>query len=286
MHLGLLSYFAILFAFIALELATRRFTPAYASRRELLIDLSFLFSATVVIGPLLAWFLAWLEHTLFPAYAGVLAGTPVWLQFLAFLLCEDMVQYWYHRSVHRVPALWPLHLAHHSAPYMNSLVTYRNSFFYILLFPNIWLASVLVYLGFGEVFLVYSLIKAVVTIGAHSAIRWDRFLYRHRALQPLAWLVERSISTPATHFAHHAAVENDGVGHHSGNFGNLLFFWDVLFGTALISRRYPVAFGLEANSPDAQRPWSELMFYPLRRRARTAPAQDPGLAAQAAPVRS
>ena len=35
-----------------------------------------------------------------------------------------------------------------------------------------------------------------------------------------------------------------------GNYGNLLFFWDVLFGTAKITRRYPAAFGVE-NLPPA-----------------------------------
>jgi hypothetical protein len=30
-----------------------------------------------------------------------------------------------------------------------------------------------------------------------------------------------SISTPTTHFAHHALHEGDGIGHCSGHFGNL-----------------------------------------------------------------
>ena len=37
--------------------------------------------------------------------------------------------------------------------------------------------------------------------------------------------------------------------HYKGNFGNLLFFWDVLFGTAKITRRYPETYGVENLAP-------------------------------------
>lgn len=45
---------------------------------------------------------------------------------------------------------------------------------------------------------------------------------------PLAWLVERVISTPSTHFAHHGLTAEDGISHPNGNYGNLLFLLDVL----------------------------------------------------------
>ena len=64
-------------------------------------------------------------------------------------------------------------------------------------------------------------------------------------LHPLAWVLERTISTPATHWAHHALTNDDGIGHYKGNFGNLLFVWDMLFGTAKITRRYPANVGLQ-----------------------------------------
>ena len=40
------------------------------------------------------------------------------------------------------------------------------------------------------------------------------------------WVVERVISTPATHAAHHGFSESDGVTHYHGNFGNFLFLWE------------------------------------------------------------
>ena len=78
------------------------------------------------------------------------------------------------------------------------------------------------------------------------------------------WLVERLISTPSTHSAHHGKHKDDGVTHYKGNFGNLLFFWDVLFGTAKITRKYPEKIGVENLEPVSA---SEQLFWPLVRKA-------------------
>lgn len=47
---------------------------------------------------------------------------------------------------------------------------------------------------------------------SHSPLLWP--LYRVKALEPLMWLVQRTISTPTTHFAHHAMTNADGIGHY------------------------------------------------------------------------
>lgn len=53
------------------------------------------------------------------------------------------------------------------------------------------------------------------------------------------WMIEQTISTSATHWARHALTNTGSIGHYKGNFGNLLSFWDMLFGTAHITRKYP-----------------------------------------------
>ncbi len=247
------------------EFVTGRYRIRGISLNNWIVDFGTYGLNKALIPPVTAFLIAALTTHLLPRSAHALAGTPVWLQFLSFVVLEDMVQYWYHRSVHTFPRLWGLHLAHHAAPYMGVRMTSRNSFLYSLLFPNHFTAGVLVYLGFGEVYVVYTTIKNIVTTAAHSELRWDAFLYRYRVLKPFAWVIQRSISTPTTHFAHHALHEGDGVGHYSGNFGNLLFFWDVLFGTALISQKYPPAFGLEPDPVRGPEPWYVQIFYPLFR---------------------
>ena len=52
--------------------------------------------------------------------------------------------------------------------------------------------------------------------------------------------------------AHHGRHMDDGVTHYKGNYGNLLFFWDILFGTARITRKYLEHYGVENLAPVAQ----------------------------------
>ena len=121
----------------------------------------------------------------------------------------------------------------------------------------------LTFLGFGPVYAGYIVVKVFVILGAHCAWRWDEPLYRVKALRPLMWVVERTISTPATHWAHHALTNTDGVGHYKGNFGNFLFLWDVLLGSAHITRRYPEKVGLQDDLVYGQERWYHQMFFPL-----------------------
>lgn len=256
---------AVFGAYIVAELLLGRFWPKNANARENWLDILAASQAWFLVGPLVVYFTAAIERWLLPEYADRLADTPVWMQALAFLVADDMVQYWWHRSSHKWPLLWGMHKFHHSPPFMGVRVIWRNGFFYDLLMPNLYLSGVLVYLGFGEVYFWYYLVKLIVTMGAHSELRWDAWLYKHRALAPLAWLVERSVSTPATHFAHHALTDKDGVGNPNGNFGNLLFFWDVLFGSARITRRYPQEFGVPVPPGTKPDSWYVYIFYPIFR---------------------
>ena len=212
---------------------------------------------------------------LLPDMRGAWSGVPWWAMVGIFLVADDMTQYWWHRISH-TPLLWPLHRAHHSARYMSIRMTYRNNFFYYMLMPGLWMAGALLYLGLGAVYVPYLVVKIAVILGAHCAWRWDEPLYRVRALRPVMWLLERTISTPATHRAHHAITNTDGIGHYKGNFGNLLFVWDILFGSALITRQYPATVGLQDDVLFGEEDWKDQMFYPLSRSTREHSALRPG----------
>lgn len=186
----------------------------------------------------------------FPQYQGALAGIGFLPALALFLVFEDMMQYWWHRASHTFPWLYNLHRAHHNARYMSVRLVYRNNIIYYALMPSLWFAGTLIYLGLGWFYAGYLVVKMLVIIGAHSDVAWDAPLYRIKWLSPVMWVVERTISTPATHHAHHGRHLTDPAVHYKGNYGNLLFFWDVLFGTARITRTYPESYGVE-NLPDA-----------------------------------
>ncbi|WP_374585041.1 sterol desaturase family protein [Pseudoduganella sp.] len=245
------------------EIASRRYRDTVrASANDTTLELLMTVSLLVVTQPALILVTDALGQWLAPGMRGAWAGLPWWAWAALLLVGDDMTQYWWHRISHS-PLLWPLHRAHHSASYMSIRITYRNNFFYYLMMPGLWFSGFMVYLGCGWMYFAYVTVKQTVILGAHCAWAWDAPLYRIRALRPLMWLVERTISTPATHRAHHALTNADGIGHYKGNFGNLLFFWDILFGTAHITRRYPAEVGLRDDQLFGAERWDKQMFYPL-----------------------
>ncbi len=254
---------AIFFAFALLEaLRGGFFREKEAVKGDALVDF---FSTIVLLGlvqPAIIFSVNGLLGATLPDWRGALAGIPVVAQFFMLLIFDDMAQYWWHRAAHTFPKLYHLHRPHHNARYLSVRIVYRNNIFYYAMMPGIWLSAVLVYLGFGWTYAVYLVLKLTVIMGAHSSTRWDQAIYRIKWLSPLMWVVERTISTPSTHSMHHGRHKADGITHYKGNFGNFLFFWDVLFGTAKISRQYPKEFGVE-NLPEISA--AEQLIWPLVR---------------------
>ena len=230
------------------------------SKNDFTIELFSLISLPTLIQPGIFLFVLWLMGFTFPELEDYYMEASLWWHILAFLIFDDMTQYWWHRLSHVNRKMWKLHRPHHVVEEMGVLVTYRNAILYYALMPGIWFSAVLIYLGMGYIYLFYLPIKLVVIILAHSETKWDRFLYRHKILSPLVWVIERTISTPSTHFAHHGLTAEDGVSHPNGNYGNLLFIWDVIFGTSKITRKYPSKFGAWNQLKE---PWYVQLLFPI-----------------------
>ncbi len=237
---------SIFFGFIIVELLAKRFLFKEKTRpKDILLDVVSTIALTSVIVPIIFYLAPMLAEIIVPASADMLAHLPWWLMFVLLLLGDDLTQYWWHRLSHSFGWLYSLHRAHHSAEYLSVRIVYRNNLIYYAFMPGIWVSGILIYWGFAEVYVVYAILKMSTIIAAHSSVAWDQPLYKNPFTAKLMWLVERIISTPATHSAHHGKHAEDGVTNYKGNFGNFLFFWDVLFGTAKITRRRPEQYGLE-----------------------------------------
>lgn len=266
---------AIMIGFTIMEFVLKRAQHFNAMAGDNTLDMLGFALLAAFTQPAIMWMSSKIGLALAPQYKNALADLPWYAMVGLLLVGDDMMQYWWHRLSHS-PLLWPLHRAHHSAHYMSARIIYRNNFFYYLGMPAIWCSGFLVYLGLGEVYLVYIVVKLAVITGAHSSVRWDEPFYRVKALRPVMWLVQRTISTPATHFAHHAMTNADGVGHYTGNYGNLLFFWDVLFGSAHITQQYPPKVGLKDDELFGAEKWWVELFYPVFRSRRVHSALVPG----------
>lgn len=258
-HLNGWGLTALTFILGALEVSLGLYKKRW-NKHEKMVDIACYALPRLVIGPAVTYFgLKFLPYIL-PHGKNVLEWVPFWWGFLIIAIYDDLTQYWYHRLHHEVPWLWRFHRTHHSAPYMGMAMASRQNAIYSLFFSQTYLTTALVYMGLGYPALFVKGVKSLITKLAHSSIAWDKPFYENKWLHPVAWVLERFISTPATHHAHHADTDDDGVGHYKGNFGNMFFIWDVIFGTGLISRQYPKSYGIKHYMEEE---WYAQLLWPI-----------------------
>ena len=227
---------------------------------EKALDIACFVIPRFITRPLTAYVGLQVLPILLPALQNKFHWVPFWWGFFIIAVADDLTQYWYHRLHHEIPWLWRFHRTHHSAPYMGMSMAGRQNLWYTVFFSQTYVTTTLVYMGLGASAIAVLAIKQVITTMAHSSIQWDKPLYTNKILNPLAWVMERLISTPATHHAHHADTSDDGVGYYKGNFGNMFFLWDVIFGTGLITRQYPKTYGISHYERDE---WYAQFLWPV-----------------------
>jgi sterol desaturase/sphingolipid hydroxylase (fatty acid hydroxylase superfamily) len=230
------------------------------TKNERILDIVCFIVPKIVVRPFIAYAGLILLPTFLPHAKDTFAWVPFWWGFAIIAVGDDLTQYWYHRLHHQLPWLWRFHRTHHSAPYMGMAMASRQNIIYTIFFSQIYLTTTLVYLGLGYPVLFVTGIKALITTGAHSSFKWDKPFYTKKWLKPIGWVMERVISTPATHHAHHADTDDDGVGHYKGNFGNMFFLWDIIFGTGIITRQYPSGYGIKHYK---QEEWYAQFLWPI-----------------------
>ena len=230
------------------------------SKNDWYVELISTFQLFILLKPIIFPLSALVLTIFFPQYHNSLLESTFWISLLFIVIIDDLMQYWYHRKAHDWPWLWKLHRPHHAAIEMGILVSYRNAILYYIFMPNIWWLGVCTYFGLYQEVIIAIILKQIIVTGAHSEARWDNFLYSNKFLHPFAWIIERTISTPSTHFAHHGKSPKDGISNPNGNFANMFFIWDIIFGTALITRKYPKEYGIP---DDPQDNWRAHLYYPL-----------------------
>lgn len=242
-----------------LEFAFGLYKKAW-NRNEMILDIVCFSLPRIIIRPGVVYFTLQLLPTLLPTLKNTFGWVPFWWGFLIIAVADDLTQYWYHRLHHQIPWLWRFHRTHHSANYMGMAMASRQNVIYTIFFSQIYFTATLTYLGLGLPALFVGGIKSLITTAAHSSIPWDKPFYRYKFLQPVAWIMERLISTPATHHAHHADTTDDGIGYYKGNFGNMFFLWDIIFGTGIITRKYPSGYGIRHYQ---QEEWYAQFLWPV-----------------------
>ena len=260
-HLDVYGVGAIITFFWVIELIMGVYGKhSIRSKTDWWLEMVSFWSLMGLIKPLTFLVSSFLLVKILPTWQGHFSDLTLWLAIPFVILVDDVQQYWYHRKAHAWSWLWKLHRPHHVAREMGVFAAYRNSSLYYFLMPNIYWLAIAADLGMTDAVAISIVFKQLVISGAHSPTKWDQYLYRYKILSPLAWVIERTISTPSTHFAHHGMSEKDGISNPNGNFSNTFFIWDIIFGTAQINRKYPSQFGIENDPKDS---WYSQLFYPL-----------------------
>jgi sterol desaturase/sphingolipid hydroxylase (fatty acid hydroxylase superfamily) len=155
------------------------------------------------------------------------------VSFLIYLVAFDFVNYWLHRAQHQSNRWWALHALHHSQREMSMWTDNRNHLLDSVI-TSLILSAVAALIGVGP-----GQFVALIVLGQLSES------FQHANLR--CWfgpVGERLWVSPRFHRRHHSI----GIGHESEqqgrtvlggcNFGVLLPWWDMLFGTADFERRF------------------------------------------------
>lgn len=167
------------------------------------------------------------------------ATWPVWTQLLLLFFVRDFIQWWTHRLLHRVPALWEYHKVHHSVKEMGFAAHLRYHWMETLVYRTIeYLPLAMIGFGIDDFFFVHMFTLAIGHWN-HANINVNigpfKYIFNH----------------PNMHMWHHAhdlpKEKSYGV-----NFGISLSLWDYLFGTAHIphsGRSIPIGFPGDESFP-------------------------------------
>ena len=146
----------------------------------------------------------------------LIAGMPVWIQFITVFLLKDFVEYGIHRLMHTVPALWEFHKLHHSIEELDWIGNFRFHWGEIVVYKSISYLPLVVLGVDWRVMLVIAILWTLMLDLNHANLSFD--------WGPLRYV----LNSPRMHVWHHD-VEVHGKG--GQNFGQVLSVWDWMFGT-------------------------------------------------------
>lgn len=146
---------------------------------------------------------------------------PVRAHLLLGFVVRDFVQWWTHRLLHRVPALWEFHKVHHSVEQMGFAAHLRYHWMENVVYRAIeYIPLALIGIGLRDFFIIHIFTLAVGHFN-HSNIRVNLGFLKY------------VFNNPQMHIWHHAYnLPKDR--HYGVNFGLTLSVWDYIFRTNYI----------------------------------------------------
>ncbi len=178
------------------------------------------------------------------------------LTFLCYAVILDFAEYWRHRLSHRFRWWWALHSLHHAQRQMTFWSDDRNHLLDELI-GTVWFMAIGLLIGIPP--LQFPLLVLL--------LRFLESLSHANARVSFGWLGDRLLISPRFHRAHHGVL---AAGQRSANYGAILPWWDMLFGTADFDRAYVRTGDPSAEEALATGSWLQQQLAGLRRLRRMA----------------
>ena len=181
---------------------------------------------------------------------------------LVALLCFEFISYWSHWLNHHVPALWAVHLIHHSAEVPTPLTRYRKHFLSMPVDASLAAFGLAIPSGlFGWLFPGGDLRTALIGMGFVMAVLGFNSIFQHShvAFHYPGWL-SRWIYSPMMHHVHHSSLPQ----HRNRNLGTFTSIWDRVFGTLHVpTKDEHIPWGLERELQARRRTFLQNVIAPF-----------------------
>jgi sterol desaturase/sphingolipid hydroxylase (fatty acid hydroxylase superfamily) len=212
-----------------------------------------IYLATKYIQPHIAWNLS--------------GHLPWWpLQYLAVILASTCFQYWQHRILHMVPALWETHKLHHSALVMNLFNYHRESPFTTGVADMVIFVPVVIF-GVNESFErggqlgAFDIVCMALFMSFSVFHMLNQYLIHSEIRSTYGWFGRWVFISPIAHRVHHSSLPQ----HWDKNFSVDLILWDRLFGTYVeCGSEEDPPLGFANNMYNRQNPLIDYFWLPVR----------------------
>ena len=252
-------YITSVFLFIAiLEFIFGLYKNKNRSTQDWIIDLISLTQLAVLLKPAAIFISLSASIYFLPSYKNALSDLPFWLGFLIVFIPDDFSHYWFHRLGHQLSWMWPMHRTHHTPRQYQVTISFRENWSWLFFMPGFWWMGLMIHLGLEEAVILSATVIGLHNVILHNGFLWDVKLYKAPKLGVAMRLLERVFNTPSLHRGHHGLGENSVP---FGNYGQTLFIWDQLFGTAkFLGENVPEAYGTIAKDESK---WYQQIWWPL-----------------------
>lgn len=196
-----------------------------------IILLLFVMVINAVFGIATAGVFIWLNESEFGLLH--LFDAPVWIELILAILVLDLIaQYGVHFLLHKVPAMWRLHIVHHSDKNVDATTGTRHHPIDFIIREGFALVAVIITGMPISFYFFYRILSVLFTYWTHANLSLPIGLDKG-----LSYI----IVTPNMHkFHHHYQLPWT-----DSNYGNMLSIWDRIFGTFVYDDPTKIQYGVD-----------------------------------------